>query len=138
MDPTQLEVICGLDTYRSLNLERFFSSAVLLTPLRQQHIMFTPFLIFAILVSSCLTSAASLDSSGDSRHEHPKCDFIIKKWTLWDGGMAATLKIPVVKDVESWNVVVSFNKQFQKLSFFNALQNSTEGRAVMNAKLPLK
>ena len=92
--------------------------------------MFTPFpiLIFAILVSSGLTSAASLDS-GDSRHEHPKCDFIIKKWTLWDGGMAATLKIPVVKDVESWNVVVSFNKQFQKLSFFNALQNSTEGRA---------
>ena len=51
--------------------------------------------------------------------------------------MAATLKIPVVKDVESWNVLVSFNKLFQKLSFFNALQNSTEGRAEMNATLPL-
>ena len=26
-----------------------------------------------------------------------RCDFLTKKWTLWDGGLAATLKIPVVK-----------------------------------------
>ena len=57
------------------------------------------------------------------------CKFLIKKWTLWDpSGLAATLKIPVEDDISSWKVVVSFNKHFSKLSFFNTRSDSATGK----------
>ena len=78
-----------------------------------------------------------------------RCDLLTKKWTLWDGGLAATLKIPVVKvsntlssnqrntdtfiqDISSWSVTVTFNKVFSQLSFFNALAVETEGKSILN------
>ena len=37
------------------------------------------------------------------------------------------LLISIIKDIASWSVTVSFNKEFSKLSFFNALAVETTG-----------
>ena len=79
--------------------------------------------VTAITLFLCISSFLTL-VKGD---QDQKCEKLIKKWTLWTGGLAATLKVPVERDIESWNVVVDFNKHFTKLNFFNALSNSTTG-----------
>ena len=42
-------------------------------------------------------------------------------------GLAATIDLPVLADIESWTVVVEFNKKFTKLNYFNAVSDATTG-----------
>ena len=79
--------------------------------------------VTAITLFLCISSFLTL-VKGD---QDQKCEKLIKKWTLWTGGLAATLKVLVERNIESWNIVVDFNKHFTKLNFFNALSNSTTG-----------
>ena len=79
-----------------------------------------------ILISVLMFSVTS--TPVDQEQTSGGCRTLIKKWTLWTGGLASTLKIPVTEDITSWNVEVTFNKQFAKLSFFNALSDKTTGK----------
>lgn len=66
----------------------------------------------------------------DSRVEQPSCEVLITKWTKWSSpgpGLAATIDLPVLSDIESWRIVLEFNKDFSKLNFFNAVSNTSEG-----------
>ena len=42
-------------------------------------------------------------------------------------GLAATIDLPVLADIESWTVVVEFNKKFTKLNYFNAVSEASAG-----------
>jgi len=51
----------------------------------------------------------------------------VTKWTLWDGGLAATVQVPVTQDVAGWVVGLELNKQFSKIQFFNGLTKESAG-----------
>jgi len=64
------------------------------------------------------------------RVEQPSCELLITKWTKWSNpgpGLAATIDLPVLRDIESWKIVLDFNKNFSKLNFFNAVSKSSSG-----------
>ena len=79
------------------------------------------------------------------RVEQPSCELLITKWTKWSNpgpgtspfsrirsykisaGLAATIDLPVLRDIESWTIVLDFNKNFSKLNFFNAVSKSSSG-----------
>ena len=42
-------------------------------------------------------------------------------------GLAATIDLPVFEDIESWTVLLEFNKNFTKLSYFNAVSEASAG-----------
>ena len=79
--------------------------------------------LLLVSISFSFSNCATVSSKNQAN-----CEPLIKKWTLWDGGLAATLKIPVLKDITSWDVEVEFNKEFSKLSFFNALTDTSKGK----------
>ena len=43
-------------------------------------------------------------------------------------GLAATINLPVLEEIESWRVVLEFNKDFNKLDFFNAISDVSSGK----------
>ena len=47
--------------------------------------------------------------------------------SCFSSGLAATIDLPVLRDIESWTIVLDFNKNFSKLNFFNALSGSSSG-----------
>merc|ERR1711970_806125 len=55
------------------------------------------------------------------------CSSIITKWTVWEGGLASTLHVPVTNTIHHWNVSLSFNKEFTNINFYNGLSDLTAG-----------
>merc|ERR1712080_715111 len=56
------------------------------------------------------------------------CPDIVTKWTVWEGGLAATLHVPVTETISHWNVSIVFNKQFTDINFYNGLSDVSAGR----------
>ena len=42
-------------------------------------------------------------------------------------GLAATIDLPLLTDIESWTVLLEFNKNFTKLNYFNAVSDASTG-----------
>ena len=77
----------------------------------------------------CITLLATQFLLTHSAGEGQVCEEFITKWTLWSDpapGLAAKLKIPVPKDVSSWEVDFQFNKNFTKLNFFNSAKSDNK------------
>ena len=117
-------LISGSSLVYFLQTNKLQSSVVFCFSKSSHLIMVSTTIIFSALI--VLTHSSTLYSKNQA-----ECEPLIKKWTLWDGGLAATLKIPVPRDISSWNVQVRFNKHFSKLSFFNALSDVSEGEWIL-------
>ena len=87
--------------------------------------MFSPKIsTMLVFIPIALSSTATMNPS------LPTCEKIITKWTLWASpghGLAATLKVPVTEQIQSWKINFALNKNFTKLNFFRALTEDKEG-----------
>ena len=50
------------------------------------------------------------------------------QWTVWDGGLAASLSLPVTSSLTNWAVGLEFSQPWQQIDFFKAQTNQTTGR----------
>ena len=51
----------------------------------------------------------------------------VTKWTVWEGGLAATVKVVAPGPLDRWTVQLDFNKEFTKMMFFQAVSSSSLG-----------